>query len=121
MKQAAHVLLIGLLLGEEVLQPSVAELITWPDRTKDTSLAGVVKESHEVHRHMPAPGEPNKGKQPQSQVKRGYRRVRDPDYDPGRYSTRRPECGSGRNSQRDSYGKAKQEAGHKQKLPLSAP
>lgn len=50
------------MLGEKILQPSVAELIKRPDGTQDTSLFGVMEESQEAHRRMPAPGELNKSK-----------------------------------------------------------
>jgi len=52
---------VAVLPGEMILQASVPELIDRADCTEDASFAGVVEESHEAHRCMPAPGELGKG------------------------------------------------------------
>jgi len=49
------------LLRKAVLQAGVAELVRRADGAQDVPLAGVVQESHEMHRSVPLPGELGRG------------------------------------------------------------
>jgi hypothetical protein len=52
------------LLGEAILQASVAELVDRPDSAQDVAFSGVFEEPQEAERSVPARGELRKGKWP---------------------------------------------------------